>query len=143
MTRLIVDASVAIKWVVPEEHSEAARSLLTEDRDLRSPDLLWAESGNILWKKWRRKELISQEVGEILVDLRRYPLRIFPAEPLCDLAWDLAQRFDRSFYDSLYLALAVSDSCPLVTADRRLYNALESAPDFDLVWIGDVATTTP
>lgn len=138
MTRLIVDASVAIKWVVPEENSAAACSLLTEGRDLRSPDLLWAESGNILWKKWRRQELTSQEVGEILTDLRRYPLHILPAEPLCDLAWEVARRFDRSFYDSLYLALAVSDSCPLVTADRRLYNALRTAPDFDLVWIGDV-----
>ena len=138
MTRLIVDASVAIKWVVPEEHSEEAYSLLAEGRDLRSPDLLWAESGNILWKKWRRKELTSQEVGELLTELRRYPLRILPAEPLCDLAWEVAQRFDRSFYDSLYLALAVSDSCPFVTADRRLYNALRTAPDFDLIWIGDV-----
>ena len=139
MTRLIVDASVAIKWVVPEEYSDAAHRLLREDRDLRSPDLFWAESGNILWKKWRRKELTSQEVKEILTDLRRYPLRILPAEPLCDLAWEVAQRFDRSFYDSLYLALALSDSCPLVTADRRLYNALRTAPDFDLVWIGDVS----
>jgi predicted nucleic acid-binding protein len=138
LTRLIVDASVAIKWVVPEEHSAEAYSLLKEGSDLRSPELLWAEAGNILWKKWRRKELTSQEAGEILTDLRQYPLRILPTEPLCDLAWNIAQRFDRSFYDSLYLALAVSDSCPLVTADRRLYNALRTAPDFDLVWIGDV-----
>jgi predicted nucleic acid-binding protein len=138
LTRLIVDASVAIKWVVPEEHSTAAYSLLREGSDLRSPDLLWAEAGNILWKKWRRKELTSQEAGEILTDLRQYPLRILPTEPLCDLAWNIAQRFDRSFYDSLYLALAVSDSCPLVTADRRLYNALRTTPDFELVWIGDV-----
>jgi len=139
LTRLIVDASVAIKWVVPEEHSTAAQSLLREGSDLRSPDLLWAEAGNILWKKWRRKELTSQEAGEILTDLRQFPLHILPTEPLCDLAWSIAQRFDRSFYDSLYLALAVSDSCPLVTADRRLYNALSATPDFDLVWIGDVA----
>lgn len=139
MTRLIVDASVAIKWVVPEEHSDAAFRLLRDGLDLRSPDLLWAESGNILWKKWRRKELTSQEVREILTDLRRYPLLILPAEPLCDLAWEVAQRFDRSFYDSLYLALAMSEACPLVTADRRLYNALGTSPDVQLLWIGDVS----
>jgi len=135
----VVDASVAIKWVVPEEHSEAAYSLLREDRDLRAPDLLWAETGNILWKKWRRKELTSKEVSEILTDLRQYPLTILPTEPLCDLAWTFAQRFERSFYDSLYLALAVSESCPLVTADRRLFNALSAAPEFDLVWVGELA----
>ena len=137
MTRLVVDASVAIKWLLPEEHSEAAYSLLGRF-DLRAPDLLWAESGNILWKKWRRNELTSEEVEEILPDLRRFPLRVVPSEPLCDLAWDVASRFDRTFYDSLYLALAASDSCPLVTADLRLCNALRHAPDFDLVWIGDL-----
>lgn len=138
MTRLVVDANVAIKWLLPEEHSEAAYSLLGSGFDLRAPDLLWAESGNILWKKWRRKELTSEDVAELLPDLRRFPLRVIPSEPLCDLAWDVAHRFDRSFYDSLYLALAVSDSCSLVTADLRLYNALRNAPDFDLLWIGDV-----
>ena len=137
MTRLVVDASVAIKWLLPEEHSEAACSLLGRF-DLRAPDLLWAESGNILWKKWRRNELTREEVEQIFPDLRRFPLRMVSSEPLCDLAWDVASRFDRSFYDSLYLALSVSDSCPLVTADLRLYNALREAPDFDLVWIGEV-----
>jgi predicted nucleic acid-binding protein len=139
LTRLVVDANVAIKWLLPEEHSEAAHSLLRYGLDLQSPDLLWAESGNILWKKWRRKELTSEVVVELLPDLRRFPVRILPSEPLCDLAWDVAHRFDRSFYDSLYLALAVRDSCPLVTADLRLYNALRAAPDFELVWIGDVS----
>ena len=138
MTRLVVDANVAIKWLLPEEHSEAAYSLLGRGFDLRAPDLLWAESGNILWKKWRRQELTSEDVAELLPDLRRFPLRVIPCEPLCDLAWDVARRFERSFYDSLYLALAVSDSCPLVTADLRLYNALRNASDFDLLWIGDV-----
>ena len=137
-TRLVVDANVAIKWLLPEEHSEAACSLLDRGLELRAPDLLWAESGNILWKKWRRKELTSEDVVELLPALRRFPIRILPSETLCDLAWGIAHRFDRSFYDSLYLALAVSGSCPLVTADLRLYNALRTVPDFDLVWIGDV-----
>jgi predicted nucleic acid-binding protein len=138
LTRIVVDANVAIKWLLPEEHSEAAYRLLQRDLELQAPDLLWAESGNILWKKWRKKELTAEAMAQLLPALRRFPLRILPSEPLCDLAGDIARRFDRSFYDSLYLALSLSSSCPLVTADLRLYNALRTVSDFDLVWIGDV-----
>lgn len=140
MKPLVVDASVAVKWLLPEEHSDAAVRLLAEDWDLRAPDLFWAESGNILWKKWRKNEVTAEEATELWVDLRRFPLRIFSSEPLCDLSWDIARRFNRTFYDSLYVALAVSGSCPLVTADLRLFNALRNeAPELDLLWVGDIA----
>ncbi len=56
--------------------------------------------------------------------------------------WDVAHRFDRSFYDGLYMALANREDCPLVTADRKLYNAL-SGGDLDeyLVWVEDLDST--
>ena len=73
----------------------------------------------------------------ILQDFRKLPLRIHPAEEIAGAAWSLASGFDRSFYDSLYLALAASQSCSMVTADRRLWNAVGSALPF-LVWIEDL-----
>lgn len=140
MKPFVVDASVAIKWLVPEIHSEEASLLLAEGNELRAPDLLWAESGNILWKKWRREELTADEVGGRLEELRRFPLRIFPAEPLCDVAWEIARSFNRSFYDSLYVALAINGGCPLVTADLRLYNTFkDTAADFEIIWVEDLA----
>lgn len=51
MTRYVVDASVAIKWFLPEVHSEPASRLLREERYLLVPDLIWAEFGNVLGKK--------------------------------------------------------------------------------------------
>jgi predicted nucleic acid-binding protein len=139
LTRLVVDASVAIKWLLPEENSEAAARLLSGSWSLQAPDLLWAESGNILWKKWRREELAAEAVPDLIADLKRFPLRIYPSEPLCHLAWDVARRFSRSFYDSLYVALSVSTSCSFVTADLRMYNALRGAtPELNLLWVGDI-----
>jgi predicted nucleic acid-binding protein len=51
---VVVDASVAIKWYLPEIHSEDALRLIDEERELLVPDLVWSEVGNILWKKWQR-----------------------------------------------------------------------------------------
>jgi predicted nucleic acid-binding protein len=59
--RVVIDASVAVKWVVPEPGSERAELLL--DRGLVAPDLLFAECANILWEKVRRGELTTEEAN--------------------------------------------------------------------------------
>ena len=124
LDRFAVDASVAIKWFVPEIHAGAARRLLREGMTLLAPDLIWAEVANALWRKWREKELAAETVEGILRDFRRYPLHIHSGESLYDIAWPMAQSSGRTFYDSLYLALALSNGCPLVTADLRFHNAV-------------------
>jgi len=128
ISRVVVDASVAIKWFVPEVHAEAARRLLREGMTLLAPDLIWAEVANALWRKWREKELSAETVQEILTDFRRFPLRIHSGESLYDVAWPVAQGSGRTFYDSLYLALAMSAGCLLVTADLHFFNALRDTP---------------
>lgn len=138
MTRIVVDASVAIKWFLPEPHSLQALRLLEGERELLAPDLIWAEVGNVLWKRWRQDELAEENARTILQDLRRIPLLIHPAEEIAEAAWSFASQFQRSFYDSLYLALASSQSCPMVTADRRLWNAVSSELPF-LVWVEDLS----
>ena len=137
MKRFVVDASVAIKWFVPEPHAGEAKRLLSESNDLWAPDLFWAEAGNILWKKWRRKELSRDEARAALQELKRFPLRITSSEHLSDSAWGLAADLNRSFYDSLYMALAASHSCPMVTADERLWNAVRGKGP-DVLWVGEM-----
>lgn len=139
MTRFVVDASVAVKWFLPEDYTEAALTLLEDGSDLFSPDLLWAEFGNVMWKRWRRDEISSEEANEALRDLGRLPLKIEASESLLEVAWTVSERFDRSFYDGLYVALAVRTDCRLVTADRKLYNALHGSDLAEsLVWIEDL-----
>lgn len=143
MTRFVVDASVAVKWFLAEDHTEAARRLLGGGFDLVSPDLVRAEVGNVMWKRWRRGEVSAEVANEALRDLERLPLRIETSEPLLTTAWVVSERFERSFYDGLYVALAVQTDCALVTADRKLYNALDSSDlDEHLVWVEDIDSST-
>ena len=88
--RLVVDASVAVKWFLPEIHSRAAGRLLSEALDLIAPDLIWSELGNVLWKRWRRRELGEESALEILRDFKRYPLVIHRSGPLMEDVWRLA-----------------------------------------------------
>lgn len=138
MSRLVVDASVAIKWYVPEVHSAVAARLLEGADELLAPDLIFPEFGNILWKKRRLGEIREAEAREILKALRTVPLQVYPSEPLLDAAFEIAIGLNRSVYDSLYVALAESQDCRFVTADRKLHNALQSTPlAKSIAWIAE------
>ncbi|HEY3488720.1 MAG TPA: type II toxin-antitoxin system VapC family toxin [Candidatus Deferrimicrobiaceae bacterium] len=135
----VVDASVAVKWFVPEIHAGSALRLLREGTGLHAPELIQAEFGNILWKKCRAGELDGKTAGEILVGFRRAPLAIHPYGSCLHTAWEIARRYDRTFYDSLYLALAMAEKAPMVTADRKFFDALAGTPAAKhLRWIEDV-----
>jgi predicted nucleic acid-binding protein len=110
----VVDASIVVKWLLPEVHSAPARRVLAEGNDLFAPDLLWAELGNVLWKKSRAGEVTAEEARDLLRDLRRFPISTVPSFGLIGSALDIATRFGRSVYDCLYLALAMSRRCRIV-----------------------------
>lgn len=139
MTSLVVDASVAAKWFLPEVHSEDALRLLDEPYRLLAPDLLYSEVGNTLWKRVVKKEISRKQSIEIIRALETLPLVSFATKPLVAAALEVACRTGRTVYDSVYLALAAHHDCRLVTADRRFYNALRSLPlKTSLLWIGDI-----
>jgi len=138
MTPLVIDASIAVKWFIPETHSINALRLLKAGCDLLAPDLIFAEFGNVLWKKWLRNELESEVISPLLADLIRMRLRIVPTVALAEKAADIAITYRRSFYDSIYLALAVAAQGRMVTADEKLCNALRATPLAErLLWIED------
>jgi predicted nucleic acid-binding protein len=137
VTRVVVDASVAVKWFVPEELSTEARRLLAADYELVAPDLLWAELGNALWKKHRRRELDEGTAGRLLRDFSRVPIECHAAERWAAAALELAIRHGVTVHDALYLALAAGNECCLVTADRRLFETCREWLIRDLVlWVG-------
>lgn len=137
--RLVVDASVAVKWFLPEIHSRAAGRLLNEAFELLAPDLIWSELGNVLWKRWRRGELAEPLASEILNDFKRYPLIIFRSGHLLGDVWRLAATLNRSFYDCVYLALAKTQKCPLVTADAKFFNALKNSQCATMmIWVEEI-----
>ena len=137
---LVVDASVAIKWFLPEIHSEAASLVLKIKCALMAPDLIWVEVGSILWKKVLRKELNVQEAEGILKDFLRFPIQTQGSKFLLNSAWQLANGSGATVYDSLYLALANYHGCPLVTADRKFYESMiKRTVGSSVIWVEDIA----
>jgi predicted nucleic acid-binding protein len=122
---LVVDASVAVKWYVPEVGSTEAAALLEQGNQLSAPSLLAAEMGNILWKKVRRNELAVDDARTIIATFSTAcPLTLQPDLRYLPVALDIAAAYDRTVYDSLYLALAAASGGQMITADERLVNAL-------------------
>ena len=124
MSAIVVDASVALKWFVPEVHSAAAASWLEQGHVLRAPDLLFPEIGNILWKKIARRELTAAEGRKILRGVESLGIRAEPSSDLLPIALEIALGLGRTVYDSMYLALALRRDVPVVTADRKLHQAV-------------------
>jgi len=141
VTTCVVDASVAAKWLLPaagENLRDEANHLLERyvERDLQllAPDLIGAEIGNVLWKAVRRNRISAANAE---TSLRRFTELSIPVVPSTDLlvrSLQISITCDRSFYDSLYVALAHTTRTELVTADEHLVKALGSR--FPVRWLG-------
>lgn len=128
MSVLVVDASVVVKWFVPEIHSDAARRLLALPHEYVAPDLLFAETANTIWKKIRRKELTAEEGQQLVADIGRIAVEAVSCRALAEDAHVLANATGRTVYDSMYVALAVRLGTRSITADDRLEAALRNVP---------------
>lgn len=143
---IIVDASVAAKWLFPEPDTHKARALLDEARigrlTMLAPELLPVEVASSLWKRVYRQGL---EFDEVWAQYNRF-LRLCPAlvriSSLTDAAFRLALANRHPIYDCLYVALALETPCSLVTADERLFQAFSPAyPQIQLLrdWVPERA----
>ncbi len=118
----MIDASVAVKWVVAEEFSGRAAALLDSAEVLCAPESLFAETANALWAMARRGDFGRDALRDALDLLLDAPIAI-PAtmRQLAPAAARLAIDLDHPAYDCFYLALALQEKRPMVTADRRFH----------------------
>jgi predicted nucleic acid-binding protein len=125
----VVDASVALKWVVEEDRSEVAARLL-DGRPLHAPSLILVEAANALWVMQRRGTISADDGADALDRLASAPWSM-PGDPggLVGQAFRLARLLDHPVYDCVYLALAMEAGAPVVTADRRFLNAARADGD--------------
>ena len=128
MSVLVVDASVVVKWFIPEVDSDAARRLLAGSHDYIAPDLLFAETANTIWKKVRRGEVLARDGERLVADVGRAAVETVPSRALVADAYALAVVTGHTVYDAMYLALAVRLDTRMITADERLAGALASMP---------------
>ena len=132
MTGVVVDASVAIKWVVDEAGSDLAATLL-DGRPLHAPPLILVEAANALWVMSRRGAIDRAGAADALDHLRRAPFAGLPADDLVPRALQLAQTLGHPVYDCVYLSLALVREVPVVTADRRFVAAAGRDPDLAIL----------
>jgi predicted nucleic acid-binding protein len=125
---LVIDASVVIKAYVPEILSDKAVEVMSRLAEgelvLLAPDLLYPETGNILWKKRRLHELTIAEVDEIVDAISALPIKIEASRPVMPLAVTIAMQSGITVYDAMYVAVARIYETRMITADKKLVDAL-------------------
>ncbi len=143
MIRYVVDASVVVKWFLPEIYAETAGFLQNSVCQLHAPAFFVLEVGDVLCKKIRRQELIKEEGDAILKELSHLPIQKHPDQRLFRPAYTLAGQTHRSLYDCMYLALAETINGQVVTADRKFYAAITKGQYGQRVlWVEDLVMPT-
>jgi predicted nucleic acid-binding protein len=125
---LIVDASVAVKWIVAEPLREEALELVRQN-DVVVPDLLPAEVRNALVNRLRRRLATVEEARRAATAFQAIPLIVEPSSDQLEQAFDLALAFEHPIYDCIYLALAMARNLTLVTADGRMFELANRIPE--------------
>ena len=140
--RFVVDASVAVKWLVIEEDADVAQELATSGHELHAPRLMASEVANALWRKAQTGEIERRAAGVLLANVPDMPVRWGTDELVSADAVRLALAFDRPICDCIYLALAHRINATMLTADRRFANTLASTEHGEIVMtLADYATT--
>jgi predicted nucleic acid-binding protein len=113
MTGYVVDASVAVKWLITETFSDQALRLLDRELTLVAPELLFAEAANALWAMCRRGDIAQADFAEAVDVLKAAPIAVpVSMRELAASAARLATDLDHPAYDCFYLALACSNNIP-------------------------------
>ncbi len=128
MSVFVVDASLVVKWFVPEVHSEAARRWLDASHDYIAPDLVFPEAGNAIWKKIRRGELSEDEGHRLVADISAVSVEAVSMRALLSDAHALAVATGVTVYDATYLTLAVRLESQVITGDDRFARKLAEHP---------------
>jgi predicted nucleic acid-binding protein len=126
MNPLVVDASVVVKWFLPEENSDKALRIrdgfIREEYWLLAPDLMLSEFGSVLWKK---RGIIDESTAlDIISDLLDLGIPLVSADTIIARAYGFAGQYNCTVYDAMYLAVAEGRNCGMVTADERPCHAV-------------------
>lgn len=121
---LVVDASVACKWLIAEPDSPLAETWLGRGDMLLAPDLIIPEVCNVACTKVRSGQVTPDQAARIVEDLPGFFDELSPSVPLARQAFAIASALSHPAYDGFYVALAEARGGRLVTADDRLLSRL-------------------
>lgn len=123
--KLVVDTSVAVKWLVRENGTESARAVLAIPDSLIAPNWLLVEAANTFWKNVKRSELLKVHAVRHIEDMPAFFETLHDATDLIAPALNLSFRLRHPVYDCLFIALAIREEARLVTADEGMAEAAE------------------
>ena len=140
---VVVDASLTLKWLVEEEHSDQAHAILqfweSQDMTRAAPHLMPFEAANALHRRVVRGELTVEAAADLIASLMSSRIELHEAPELHRRALELASRLDQgAAYDAHYLALAEILDCELWTADKRFFLVASNVSD-NVHWVGGFA----
>ncbi|GAA6619166.1 type II toxin-antitoxin system VapC family toxin [Scytonema sp. NUACC26] len=118
----VVDTSVVIQRFIRETYTPQARVLLAQMNQgyqLRVPEFCLLECANVFWKQVRFQGMSQVEAEQLLIELLALPFQIMPVGNLLPRALQIGLSYQLAVYESFYIALAKSLSCPLITVDQR------------------------
>jgi predicted nucleic acid-binding protein len=122
--KFVLDASIAIKWVLPEPDSAKALALQNDFREnsheLLAPDTLPVEVAHALTRAERQGLLMPGEAAVRLIDILATGPELHSYLVLLPRAIELSSQFRIGVFDCLYVALAQFERCRVVTADQRM-----------------------
>jgi len=137
---VVVDASVALKWVLDDEEGVDQAVMLRDEGiegrlQLVAPSLWLYELANGLVNAVRRRRLSKTDGRRSLTHLTALGVEL--ADPASDATYAHAMRYEFSADDAAYVALAAALEAPLWTGDRALHTSVPEA--VDVRWIGEYA----
>jgi predicted nucleic acid-binding protein len=133
VSSVVIDASVALKWFIPESDSGMADDLIRAEAELIAPDIIWIEMANAVWKNTRLGSLEAEIWDDVAAKLPGL-LTIHGAEgQLLHSAVKLAVTLEHPVYNCLYLALAIQVGARIVTVDKRFLNVFGKTDYLDRV----------
>lgn len=119
---IIVDASVAFQWILPDREEVAARAVLQSEEMLIAPSILRVEVTSAISRRYREGLLSEKDAKQAISGLQSIietgGIQLIPIEDLWELALALQFKVKHAFVDCLYLAASQSMQQPLVTADE-------------------------
>lgn len=131
----VCDANVAVFWLVDDPLSDVA--IQAKRRfEMVAPRLLLSEVANALRAYVRADRLPFSIAQRHLASLPRQ-IELRDEDDLAPLALRLSVELDHPAYDCFYVAMAMTLSVPLVTADARLARKFEGVPSAEFITLQD------
>jgi predicted nucleic acid-binding protein len=131
VTSLVIDSSVALKWLLAEPDALAAISLRRQYR-LIAPELILLECANTFWKRVQRRQLTIDEATVLADAIPHAGIELASMRSQVTAITNLALDLNHPAYDCAYIVLALSQQCQFATADRRLIAAVDKGARNDI-----------